>query len=491
MSLKQSLQILIIDDDEDDFFITSEYIKSIPNREASIDWSYNYTDGFEKLVANKYDIYFVDYRLGIKTGLDLLQDAIAAGCEAPIILLTGKGTQEIDVKAMESGAYDYLVKAELNTEKLERCIRYSLERASSIAALKANERKYRNMFEKSKDVVFLSNIDLEIVDINYAATELLEYESDELMGSQITALFTKRDPNFFISVLHEMGEINDYEVDLVAKNGEIKNCMISASVEINNGGEKYIQGIVHDNTSRKKAEKTALQAEKLAATGRLVRTLAHEVRNPLNNINLSVEQLLQQGAGDEAGLYLEIIQRNGKRIGDLITELLNSSRPTNIQLERASLQSVMDKAIASAIDRMTLKRIDLQVKYAEQDAFSLVDEEKVHLAFLNIIINAVEAMQEGSGVLSIQINSTEDEHIVEISDNGCGISEENMQRLFEPYFTSKRNGMGLGLAATLNIIQSHGGSVDVKSETGKGTTFIVTFKKDKEAKLVESGVVNA
>jgi PAS domain S-box-containing protein len=478
MSVNQPLQILIIDDDEDDFFITSEYIKSIPYRESSIDWSYNYSDGFKKLISNNYDIYFVDYRLGIKTGLELLQEAIAAGCEAPIILLTGKGTQEIDVKAMESGAYDYLVKSELNTEKLERCIRYSLDRASSIAALKANERKYRNMFEKSKDVVFLSNLDLEIVDINYAATELLDYESEELHGFQITSLFTKRDPNFFISVLNEMGEINDYEVDLVSKNEEIKNCMISASVEISNSGEKYIQGIIHDNTSRKKAEKTALQAEKLAATGRLVRTLAHEVRNPLNNINLSVEQLIQQDKSEESSLYLEIIQRNSKRIGDLITELLNSSRPSNIQLERTSLQSVMDKAIASAIDRMTLKRIDLKVKYAEEDAFALIDEEKVQLAFLNIIINAVEAMQEGCGILSINIESTEEEHVVEIGDNGCGISEENMQRLFEPYFTSKRNGMGLGLAATLNIIQSHNGSVDVKSELGSGTTFIVTFKKD-------------
>jgi signal transduction histidine kinase len=188
--------------------------------------------------------------------------------------------------------------------------------------------------------------------------------------------------------------------------------------------------------------------------------------------------LLQQEKSEESGLYLEIIQRNSKRIGDLITELLNSSRPSNIQLERTSLQSVMDKAIASAIDRMTLKRIDLKVKYTEEDAFSLIDEEKVQLAFLNIIINAVEAMQEGCGTLSITIESTDEEHVVEIGDNGCGISEENMQRLFEPYFTSKRNGMGLGLAATLNIIQSHNGSVDVKSEIGTGTTFIITFKKD-------------
>jgi signal transduction histidine kinase len=253
--------------------------------------------------------------------------------------------------------------------------------------------------------------------------------------------------------------------------------MISASVEINNNGDKYIQGIIHDNTSRKKAEKTALQAEKLAATGRLVRTLAHEVRNPLNNINLSVEQLLQQENGDDSKLYLEIIQRNTKRIGDLITELLNSSRPSQIQLVTASLQSVMDKAIASAIDRITLKRVDLQVKYNEHEALANVDEEKIHLAFLNIIINAIEAMEEKVGVLSIEIYSEEEEHIVEITDNGTGISEENMQRLFEPYFTSKRNGMGLGLAATLNIIQSHNAHVDVKSEIGKGTTFSITFNK--------------
>jgi len=99
------------------------------------------------------------------------------------------------------------------------------------------------------------------------------------------------------------------------------------------------------------------------------------------------------------------------------------------------------------------------------------------LAFLNIIINAVEAMAEKEGVLVVEIYSTDEEHVVDITDNGTGISEENMQRLFEPYFTSKRNGMGLGLAATLNIIQSHNAHVDVKSEIGKGTTFSITFMK--------------
>ena len=472
-------RILIVDDDEDDFFITSEYIKSIPSNNFVVDWSYNYKDALQKLTSNDYDIYFVDYRLGIKTGMDLLTDAIDQGCEAPIILLTGKGTQEIDVKAMESGAYDYLIKSELNTEKLERCIRYSLERASSIQALKANERRYRSIFEKSKDIVLITSINFNIRDINYAATELLDYEMDELLETNLLSLF--KDPGakiYFTDFLSEFGEFYDYEADLITKNSEIKNCIISASIEINTNGEKYVQGIIHDNTSRKKAEKTSLQAEKLAATGRLVRTLAHEVRNPLNNINLSIEQLLQQTNDEDTRMYLEIVQRNGKRISDLITELLNSSRlSSQIHLEKTALQSVMDTAVSAAADRLTLKRIKLIVSYPQSNCYTLLDPEKIHLAFLNIIINAVEAMEEGKGELSIIIYSAEEEHFVKITDNGIGISEENMQRLFEPYFTSKRNGMGLGLASTLNIIQSHNAHIDVRSELGAGSSFIIAFKK--------------
>ena len=478
-NMDQPLKILIVDDDEDDYFITSDYIMGIPNKDFKVDWSYNYNDAINKLTTHLYDIYFVDYRLGIKTGMDLLTEAIAAGCEAPIILLTGKGTQEIDVKAMESGAYDYLIKSELNTEKLERCIRYSMERASSIQALKANERKYRNMFEKSKDIVFITTSDLKIVDINYAATELLEYELEELLWMPVTELFNNpKDPIYFLKILNELGEINDYEVDLLAKEGDVKTCIISASYEINNNGDKYVQGIIHDNTSRKRAEKSALQAEKLAATGRLVRTLAHEVRNPLNNINLSVEQLMEQYQGSDAVVYHEIIQRNGKRIGDIITELLNSSRVSSqIKMEVMPLQDVLDNAIAAAEDRLTLKKIYLEKKYPETPAFSLINEEKIRMALLNIIINAIEAMEEENGKLEVMLSSTDEEHVLEIKDNGIGISEENMQRLFEPYFTSKRNGMGLGLASTLNIIQSHNAHVDVKSDLGKGTSFIIGFKK--------------
>lgn len=174
------VKILIIDDDNDDFIITSNYIEDIDTAHFLIDWCYNYQEALENMKEHKYDLYFVDYRLGAKTGLDLIKKARIEGCEEPIVLLTGKGNQEVDREAMQAGAADYLIKTELNTEKLERCIRYSMERAASLKALKANERKYRSIFERSKDAVFLATEQLQFIDVNAATLDLLGYGLHEV-----------------------------------------------------------------------------------------------------------------------------------------------------------------------------------------------------------------------------------------------------------------------------------------------------------------------
>src|SRR6476659_5891260 len=138
MSLsKSAVKILIIDDDEDDFFITSEYLRQIEEYNLSIDWCYKFSDAVEHLKKRSHDIYFVDYRLGAKTGLDFLKEAVKSGCEEPIVLLTGKGNKDVDIEAMQMGATDYLIKPDLTTDKWERCIRYPLERTASLKAPRA------------------------------------------------------------------------------------------------------------------------------------------------------------------------------------------------------------------------------------------------------------------------------------------------------------------------------------------------------------------
>src|SRR5215204_19949 len=359
------IRILIIDDDEDDFFITSEYLKQIQEYQLQIDWCYRYNDAIQHLHERKYDMYFVDYRLGAKTGLDFLKEAVRIGCEEPIVLLTGKGNKDVDIEAMQMGATDYLIKTELTTDKLERCIRYSLERTAYLKALRANEKKYRSIFELSKDAVFIADKSLQFRDMNQATSVLLGYEKEELRQKTVFDLISDpTDKSLLQKIMYEEGAVSDLEIEVQTKTGEKKTCVFSATATVDEAGS-YYQGLLHDITNMRRAEKANLLIEKLGATGRLVRTLAHEVRNPLNNINMSVEQLAHTGTENEENtLFLDIIQRNSKRIGDIIAELLDTARPTELTFDRHSLQSIMDEAIAEALDRITLQHINMQIRYA-------------------------------------------------------------------------------------------------------------------------------
>jgi signal transduction histidine kinase len=221
-----------------------------------------------------------------------------------------------------------------------------------------------------------------------------------------------------------------------------------------------------------------LIAEKLAVTGRIVRTLAHEIRNPLTNINLSIEQIQSETSNDELIPYFDIIKRNTKRINDLITDLLKSSRPTEVSRQKTSIHQILDETIAMAIDRITLKNIKLITEFEKAECDIMVDKEKIKIALLNIIINAVEAMPQNEGILRISTTKNESKCVIIIEDNGTGISREHIGRLFEPYFTNKTSGVGLGLATTHNILQSHNAVIDVESEIGKGSRFIITIETE-------------
>jgi len=480
MNPETPIRILIVDDDEEDFFITSEYIRNIKGRHFVIDWCYKYKEALDSIFQQKYDIYFIDYYLGPKTGLELMKEALQTNnCTQPLILLTGMGNHQIDMEAMAAGAYDYLVKLELNTEKLERCIRYSLDRASALKVLRTNERKFRSIFEKSRDAVFLTDKDFVFIDPNHITTELFGCSREALMRmSLFDFINNKADAEKLQKELDEREVVEDKEIEFISSHGDRICGLISVSKEKDENDSIYVQGIIHDITNLKNAEKATLQVEKLGAANRLARALAHEVRNPLNNINLSIEQLILEVASDNALLYLDIIRRNSKRINDLISQLLDSSSSKmEYFLEKKTLQEIIDDTILTIMDRIILKKVNWKVVYPDQPAYIMADATKLKIAFTNIIINAIEAMKEENGQLDICVTSVNGHHTVSIKDNGSGISKENLPHLFEPYFTFKRNGLGLGLATTLNIIQYHKGSIDVQTNNDFGSNFMLKFEK--------------
>jgi signal transduction histidine kinase len=221
--------------------------------------------------------------------------------------------------------------------------------------------------------------------------------------------------------------------------------------------------------------------EKFAATGRIARTIAHEVRNPLTNINLAVEQLQSELNGkdgrtkvvDSADLMLEMIARNSARINLLITDLLNSTKFTELAYQRVSVNQLLDETLELAKDRITLKNITVTKNYMDGICDIAVDLERMKIAFLNVIVNAIEAMEPGSGILQLKTFTRDDKCIISITDNGMGLDEESLSKVFEPYFTSKTRGTGLGLTNTQNIILNHNGHISLESKKGLGTTFSI------------------
>lgn len=479
MLTQNKIKILIIDDDEDDYFIIADYIKEIDGTKFIIEWCNNYQSAVEKFKSKAYDIYFVDYRLGNETGLELLKDAIRLQCDAPIILLTGKGNKAIDIEAMKSGATDYLIKSELNTEKLERCIRYSLDRAASLKTIKESENKYRNLFAGSKDALFIADKNLLLKEVNQTALQLFNCTSAELHSRTLYDFISNESPTEKIrNALQENKNINEIEIEIENCGKEKKTCILSVVQDANSSGQDFVHGIIHDITNIKKAERANLQTEKLAANERLVRILAHEIRNPLNNIKLSADNLAIINAADEKQkMMLGIIQRNSLRINQMITELLDSTKTLELVFDKYSLQDVVEDSLAIASDRINLQKIKLNRSFPTSPLYILADKSKLQIAFSNILINAIEAMETGKGRLSVVIIELPNTYTVSIKDNGKGIPAEHLSKLFEPFFTMKKNGMGLGLSAAYGIFKSHKATMHVESVVNNGTTFIMDFDK--------------
>ncbi|MGO4289810.1 ATP-binding protein [Chitinophaga sp. RAB17] len=468
--------ILMIDDDEDDFFLVNSLLQDISPDQYVLQWVSSYKEGLLAIEARSHDLYLVDYRLGAHTGIDVLHHFRNLGYKAPVILFTGKGDYHIDKEAMQAGAADYLVKSEINAALLERAIRYTLDKFNHLLAIEKSEKRYFSIFEKSNDLILLADCEHKIVAANPAALQVLNYNEEELYNSHLQGLFAEElvIKDFLEQICSEEGVVQK-EYVFRGKSGQQLDVMINASL-LDEKKQLYLC-IIQDITARKRKEREKQQQEKFAITGRIARLIAHEVRNPLTNILLAVSQIKMEPLAEteDAQLYLDIMERNCHRINHLVTELLQSTRMSELNMLPLGLNVLVEKALHLAADRLQLNNIAVVKELCEPDCKILADEDKILIAFLNIIINGIEAMKAGEGRLGIHSWQDAERVFIRISDNGSGISEQNLAKLFEPFFTNKTKGTGLGLTATQNIILQHHGSITVDSALGEGTSFLISF----------------
>lgn len=478
MSLQQ-VSILLIEDDEDDAFLIKDYLSDIHNFEIKLDWEPDYNKGKEKIMNGSFDLFLIDFYLGKETGLNLIDFIQKQGVFTPAILLTGRNDSQIDIDASTAGAFDYLVKGDLTSDILERSIRYSIRQGETIRELDEKEKRYRSLFERSFDSIFLANIRLEFLEQNESFLNLFGFQEGELKRFELQKLFADSDDyDFCLSQLKENGVIKDFEVRLVTKLGEEKICLFNCIFIPDQEDENCCyQGIIRDLTLSKKAEADMMMAEKLSMTGKLARTIAHEIRNPLTNLNLALDSLQDEMNHSDESLstYTQIIQRSSNRIESLIGDLLSSSKPKELQLELVSLDSIVQQVMTLVQDRAKLKDIRIEQSLEKGLPRLYVDTEKLSIALVNIFINGIEAIEHSDGLLQVSVSSRQNSIFLRIADNGGGIAKEDLKKIFDPFFTQKSNGTGLGLTSTLNILSSHNALIEVKSTVGEGTVFEIEF----------------
>ncbi len=333
--------------------------------------------------------------------------------------------------------------------------------------------------------------------VNDGFCRISKYPREELLGQDHRIINSGYHPKEFIRDLWTTiaaSQVWKGEIRNRAKDGSIYWVDTTIVPFLNSEGKPYqYVAIRHDITQRKLAEEQVLQqaaelqrAAQLSFVGELAAGLAHEIKNPLAGIQGAVDILIRRrDKNDPEREALEGMRHEVERIDSTVRALLDRARPRLVSVRASSLTDIVGRAVSLARAQLTSAatrghRVSIDFEPPSDPIIIPIDPAQIEDAVLNLIINAIEAA-DGDGQVTIRIARSqndraedfEDEAIVEVSDNGRGISEEDLTRIFNPFFTTRPGGTGLGLPAVRRIARAHGGGVEVSSSPGKGSTFTI------------------
>lgn len=308
-------------------------------------------------------------------------------------------------------------------------------------------------------------------------------------NKELTTLLGKNKNMVGKSLLDEFPDEFVKAIDEIEKGESVKEIELSIGTNTNNpiitslSSNKIFneQGevigsivIIRDLSEIKKLQQEVQRKEKLASIGRLAAGMAHEIRNPLSSIKGMATYYIQKfSEQSEEGKIGKILVEEVNRLNRVITELLEFAKPVSLQFENTKLKEVIEHSIRLISEDAKEKNIKIEIKIDPEDLSIKVDKDKFVQCILNIFINSLEAMDVDGELKILAKKIDKKEILIEISDTGHGIDEKDLQRIFDPYYTTKTTGTGLGLAIVHRIIESHNGRIEVKSTKGKGTTFYI------------------
>ncbi len=336
-----------------------------------------------------------------------------------------------------------------------------------------------NIFSTMPDSVILTNLEGVIVKVNPSLSELTGYHEKELVGKTIREMLEKAGvlnkgnatPQIIAQLLKQR-ELKNYEISFFTKSGGKRTGSLSCSVVCNNSGRDVgLAFVLHDITNRKAMEQKLLKAERFASIGELAGIIGHDLRNPLTGIRGASYYLKNKYAAildskDEA--MFETIDKSIEYSNKIVNDLIDYSSEIKLELENTTPQ----KLVKSTLTLITPPANIQVIVEAQETPEFYIDSGRMRRSFVNIIKNAFDAMPNG-GELTIESKKSNETIFFSFTDTGSGMTQETLNKLWTPLFTTKAKGMGFGLAICKRTVEAHGGKITAESSIKKGTTITI------------------
>lgn len=356
---------------------------------------------------------------------------------------------------------------------------------SLILAVAGESELFEIVLQSMTSGVAVLNREHQILFLNSAAERLLPLQRGELTEAMIWEVLEDSEiAEFFQTHLERREPAFEKEFTLGSGGSlQILSCTVMPLVR----DEKMQGNVVHieDVTERKGSAARLRRAENLAALTTLAAGVAHEIKNPLGSIGIHIQLIqklmratdeLVRGSTDRDSIerYLEIINEEIDRLNGIVLDFLFAVRPMNTNLERASLNQLISDTLEFVQFELNEANVEVRTHLLGRLPNVDIDEKYIKQALLNIIKNAISAMPNG-GTLTLSTKVGRSDALLEVKDSGVGIPQENAAKIFEPYYTTKEFGSGLGLTVVYKIVKEHGGEISLNSTINEGTTFTMSF----------------
>jgi two-component system sporulation sensor kinase A len=347
-------------------------------------------------------------------------------------------------------------------------------------AMEQKDKFLASILRNSADAILTMDSREQVTSWNKGAEAIFGYTEEEMLGQSLEVLIPEnlkqeRELERISRIARMEGYLRSFQTQRVTKDGRLIDVIFTrTAIKDNQGNIIGYSSVLKDVTEQKLIERHLAQMEKLSAIGELSAGLAHEIKNPLAGIKGAIE-IIREGLSEEnshRGILGEVLSEVS-RIDRIVINLLSYAKPKKPDFVKVELGSLIQNVISFLRNLADSKRISLSFAGPREVPLLDADENDLKQLFLNLILNSVEALPEG-GAVTVKLEVIPDSRLkIEVSDNGPGIPTENLGQIFRPFFTTKAEGTGLGLATCNRIVTDYGGKIQVRSELGHGTAFLI------------------